>query len=109
MASITTFLAKRRQRGLGFSQQLLVATHIINRPGNQFAEGARRWKVRYAYGRLDEISGNGKAPDITMMLCAAIDCTELVACANRTGRPDEKEFHAHLHSWQALCHILRFF
>lgn len=28
-------------------------------------------------------------------------------CVNLNGRPDEKEFHAHLHSWQALCHILR--
>ncbi|EIT4939628.1 hypothetical protein L2H52_000654 [Escherichia coli] len=38
-------------------------------------------------------------------LCAAIDRTLWLCESN--GRPDEKEFHAHLHSWQALCHILR--
>ena len=59
----------------------------------------------YALWRLDEISGMQGAQILQTTLCATIDRTLWLCESN--GRPDEKEFHAHLHSWQALCHILR--
>ncbi|EEQ7230954.1 hypothetical protein LOP95_002871 [Escherichia coli] len=62
-------------------------------------------EVLYALWRLDEISGMQGAQISQTTLCAAIDRTLWLCESN--GRPDEKEFHAHLHSWQALCHILR--
>ena len=62
-------------------------------------------EVLYALWRLDEISGMQGAQILQTTLCAAIDRTLWLCESN--GRPDEKEFHAHLHSWQALCHILR--
>lgn len=65
----------------------------------------RALEVLYALWRLDEISGMQGAQILQTTLCAAIDRTLWLCESN--GRPDEKEFHAHLHSWQALCHILR--
>ncbi len=72
---------------------------------NQFAEMGQALEVLYALWRLDEISGMQGAQILQTTLCAAIDRTLWLCESN--GRPDEKEFHAHLHSWQALCHILR--
>lgn len=65
----------------------------------------RALEVLYALWRLDEISGMQGAQILQTTLCATIDRTLWLCESN--GRPDEKEFHAHLHSWQALCHILR--
>ena len=62
-------------------------------------------EVLYALWRLDEISGMQGAQILQTTLCAAIDRTLWLCESN--GRPEEKEFHAHLHGWQALCHILR--
>lgn len=62
-------------------------------------------EVLYALWRLDEISGMQGAQILQTTLCAAIDRTLWLCESN--GRLDEREFHAHLHSWQALCHILR--
>ncbi|MBA4411763.1 DUF5682 family protein [Escherichia coli] len=73
-----------------------------------FAEFSPEWQaleVLYALWRLDEISGMQGAQILQTTLCATIDRTLWLCESN--GRPDEKEFHAHLHSWQALCHILR--
>ena len=72
---------------------------------NQFAEMGQALEVLYALWQLDEISGMQGAQILQTTLCAAIDRTLWLCESN--GRPDEKEFHAHLHSWQALCHILR--
>lgn len=62
-------------------------------------------EVLYALWRQDEISSMQGAQILQTTLCAAIDRTLWLCESN--GKPDEKEFHAHLHSWQALCHILR--
>ncbi len=53
-------------------------------------------EVLYALWRLDEISGMQGAQISQTTLCAAIDRTLWLCESN--GRPDEKEFHAHLHS-----------
>lgn len=92
--------------GSGVLQSTITgATHIINRRGKSICRNGRALEVLYALWRLDEISGMQGAQILQTTLCAAIDRTLWLCESN--GRPDEKEFHAHLHSWQALCHILR--
>ncbi len=107
IGSITTCLSQGGVSGSGVLQSTITgATHIINRPGKiNLPKWARALEVLYALWRLDEISGMQGAQILQTTLCAAIDRTLWLCESN--GRPDEKEFHAHLHSWQALCHILR--
>lgn len=103
---ITTCLSQAALAGLAsFSQQLLEQLTLLIAQENQFAEMGQALEVLYALWRLDEISGMQGAQILQMTLCAAIDRTLWLCESN--GRPDEKEFHTHLHSWQALCHILR--
>ncbi|HBQ6052134.1 TPA: hypothetical protein L3557_001364 [Escherichia coli] len=103
---ITTCLSQAALAGLAsFSQQLLEQLTLLIAQENQFAEMGQALEVLYALWRLDEISGMQGAQILQTTLCAAIDRTLWLCESN--GRPDEKEFHAHLHSWQALCHILR--
>lgn len=106
IGSITTCLSQAALAGLAsFSQQLLEQLTLLIAQENQFAEMGQALEVLYALWRLDEISGMQGAQILQTTLCAAIDRTLWLCESN--GRPDEKEFHAHLHSWQALCHILR--
>ncbi|HFO3841194.1 TPA: DUF5682 family protein [Escherichia coli] len=103
---ITTCLSQAALAGLAsFSQQLLEQLTLLIAQENQFAEMGQALEVLYALWRLDEISGMQGAQILQTTLCAAIDRTLWLCESN--GRPDEKEFHTHLHSWQALCHILR--
>lgn len=106
IGSITTCLSQAALAGLAsFSQQLLEQLTLLIAQENQFAEMGQALEVLYALWRLDEISGMQGAQILQTTLCATIDRTLWLCESN--GRPDEKEFHAHLHSWQALCHILR--
>ncbi len=103
---ITTCLSQAALAGLAsFSQQLLEQLTLLIAQENQFAEMGQALEVLYALWRLDEISGMQGAQILQTTLCAAIDRTLWLCESN--GKPEEKEFHAHLHSWQALCHILR--
>ncbi|ELY9183468.1 hypothetical protein SO692_000921 [Escherichia coli] len=103
---LTRPLSQAALAGLAsFSQQLLEQLTLLIAQENQFAEMGQALEVLYALWRLDEISGMQGAQILQMTLCAAIDRTLWLCESN--GRPDEKEFHTHLHSWQALCHILR--
>lgn len=106
IGSITTCLSQAALAGLAsFSQQLLEQLTLLIAQENQFAEMGQALEVLYALWRLDEISGMQGAQILQTTLCATIDRTLWLCESN--GRSDEKEFHAHLHSWQALCHILR--
>ncbi len=103
---ITACLSQAALAGLAsFSQQLLEQLTLLIAQENQFAEMGQALEVLYALWRLDEISGMQGAQILQTTLCAAIDRTLWLCESN--DRPDEKEFHTHLHSWQALCHILR--
>ncbi|MED8960963.1 DUF5682 family protein [Escherichia marmotae] len=106
IGNITTCLSQAALAGLeSFSQQLLEQLTLLIAQENQFAEMGQALEVLYALWRLDETGGMQGALILQTTLCAAIDRTLWLCESN--GRPDEKEFHAHLHSWQALCHILR--
>lgn len=106
ISSITACLSQAALAGLAsFSQQLLGQLTLLIAQENQFSEMGQALEVLYALWRLDEISGMQSAQILQTTLCAAIDRTLWLCESN--GRPGENEFHAHLHSWQALCHILR--
>lgn len=106
ISSITACLSQAALAGLAnFSELLLEQLALLIAQENQFAEMGQALEVLYALWRLDEISGMQGSQILQTTLCAAIDRTLWLCESN--GRPDEKEFHAHLHSWRALCHILR--
>lgn len=105
IGSITTCLSRAALAGLAsFSQQLLEQLTLLIAQKINLPKWAAL-EVLYALWRLDEISGMQGAQILQTTLCATIDRTLWLCESN--GRSDEKEFHAHLHSWQALCHILR--
>ena len=106
ISSITACLSQAALAGLAnFSELLLEQLALLIAQENQFAEMGQALEVLYALWRLDEISGMQGSQILQTTLCAAIDRTLWLCESN--GRPDEKEFHTHLHSWRALCHILR--
>lgn len=106
ISSITACLSQAALAGLAnFSELLLEQLALLIAQENQFAEMGQALEVLYALWRLDEISGMQGSQILQATLCAAIDRTLWLCESN--GRPDEKEFHTHLHSWRALCHILR--
>lgn len=88
-----------------FSQQMLDQLAQLIAGESQFAEMGPALEVLYALWRLDEISGMQDAVVLQTTLCAALDRT-LWLCES-SGVAEEAQFHAHLHSWQTLCHILR--
>ena len=72
---------------------------------SQFAEMGPALEVLYALWQRDDIGGMQNAVVLEITLSAALDRT-LWLCES-SGVADEKQFHAHLHSWQTLSHILR--
>ncbi|MEQ0232236.1 DUF5682 family protein [Klebsiella sp. CN_Kp116] len=88
-----------------FSQQLLEQLAQLIAEESRFAEMGPALEVLYALWQRDDSSGMQNAEVLEIALCAALDRT-LWLCES-SGVADEKQFHAHLHSWRALCHILR--
>lgn len=88
-----------------FSQQLLdqLAQQISQE--SQFEAMGPALEVLYALWRHDNHNGMNGAMILHTTLRAAIDRT--LWLAESTGTVDAPRINAHLHSWQALCHILR--
>ena len=98
---LKTILTRLRQHKLPASTADMAAAHLHAMALAQLRGHTLPLRTDW----LDEISGMQGAQILQTTLCATIDRTLWLCESN--GRPDEKEFHAHLHSWQALCHILR--
>ncbi len=107
IGSITTCLSQGGVSGSGVLQSTITgATYIINRPGKSVCRnGPGRWKCYMPYGGWMKLAVC-KARRYYKRHYARPSIAHS-GCVNPTRRPEEKEFHAHLHSWQALCHILR--
>ncbi|MBZ7402263.1 DUF5682 family protein [Klebsiella grimontii] len=88
-----------------FSQQMLEQLAQLIAEESQFAEMGPALEVLYALWQRDDIGGMQNAVVLEITLSAALDRT-LWLCES-SGVADEKQFHAHLHSWQTLSHILR--
>ena len=88
-----------------FSQQMLEQLAQLIAEESQFAEMGPALEVLYALWQQDESSGMQNAAVLEITLCAALDRT-LWLCES-SGVAEEQQFHAHLHSWRTLCHILR--
>ncbi len=106
---IKTLAASLNQAALAglssFSQQMLEQLAQLISQESQFAEMGPALEVLYALWQRDDISGMQNAAVLEITLSAALDRT-LWLCES-SGVADEKQFHAHLHSWQIMCHILR--
>lgn len=104
--SLAASLNRAALAGLSaFSQQMLDRLTQLIAVENQFTEMGPAIEVLYALWQQDEISGMQNSAVLETTLCAALDRT-LWLCET-SSVADEKQFHAHLHSWQTLCHILR--
>ncbi|WP_368748969.1 DUF5682 family protein [Klebsiella aerogenes] len=88
-----------------FSHQLLAQLAQLIAEESRFAEMGPALEILYALWRLDDASGMQGSAVLQTTLSAALD-RALWLCETRC-QPDEAQFHAHLYSWQTLCHILR--
>lgn len=88
-----------------FSHQLLDRLTLLIAEENRFAEMGPALETLYALWRLDAASGMQGSAILQTTLSAALD-RALWLCETNS-QPEEAQFHAHLHSWQTLCHILR--
>ncbi|MTH47952.1 DUF5682 family protein [Intestinirhabdus alba] len=106
IAPLTACLNQAALAGLAaFSQRLLEQLAQLIARESQFAEMGAALEVLYALWRQDDPAGMPDSPVLQKILCATID-RALWLCES-SGAIDEAQFHACLHGWQMLCHILR--
>ncbi|MCS3606381.1 hypothetical protein M2386_001321 [Erwinia rhapontici] len=106
IASLAAWLQRAALAGLStFSLQLLSRLEQQIALESQFEQMGPAMEILYALWRHDTFNGMRDAAILHTTLRAAIDRT--LWLAESTGLIDATQINAHLHSWQALCHILR--
>ncbi|QGU87672.1 DUF5682 family protein [Erwinia sorbitola] len=106
IAALAHWLQRAALAGLSsFSQQLLAQLEQQIALESQFEEMGPALEILYALWRHDTLNGMRDAAILLTTLRAAIERT--LWLSESTGLIDPTQINAHLHSWQALCHILR--
>lgn len=106
IAPLAAWLQRAALAGLSaFSLQLLSRLEQQIALESQFEHMGPPLEILYALWRHDTVNGMRDTAILYTTLRAAIDRT--VWLAESTGLIDATQVNAHLHSWQALCHILR--
>lgn len=106
IATLSGWLQRAALAGLSaFSLQLLTRLEQQIALESQFAQLGPALEILYALWRHDTFNGMRDAAILETTLRAAIDRT--LWLAESTGQVDATQINAHLHTWQALCHILR--
>lgn len=103
---LAAWLQRAALAGLSaFSLQLLTRLEQQIALESEFEQMGPALEILYALWRHDTFNGMRDAAILRTTLRAALDRT--LWLAESTGLIDATQINAHLHSWQALCHILR--